>query len=103
MERIRNQKLYLIFLLCFCLTSNVSIASTVEQYVIEARQKIAEKDYSGAAVLYQKALKLKNDHPIARQELKMLLIEGKISDPEAEYSDAEWALIEEARKERNDL
>ena len=27
----------------------------------------------------------------------MLLIEAKIKDPEAEYSEVEWALIEEAR------
>ena len=76
-----------------CFAASPQTKST-DQYMAEARQKVAEKDYASAAVLYQKAIKLDQENHIARRELKEVLLESRRQDPEAEFSDAEWALMQ---------
>lgn len=110
MKKMKGMKaivLYVLYLSMFgSLLMNESVFATTEtrasadQYVLDARQKVAEQDYTAAALLYQKALKLDNEHSIARHELKELLLESRRRDPEAEFSDVEWSLLEDSAKSR---
>jgi hypothetical protein len=79
------------------LFSTAALAVSADSYVQEARELSQAGDLAGAAVSYQKALKLDQQHSAARRELKNVLIESKRQDPHGEYSEAEWALLEHNR------
>lgn len=80
--------------------SSNATSTSADQYVANARQKVTEQDYAAAAILYQQALKLDQQHSIARRELKEVLLEARRRDPESEFSDVEWRLLEEAAMDR---
>jgi len=77
-------------------------ANSIDQHIEDARQLVKVGDLAQAAISYQKALKIDQNHAIARKELKDVLIESKIQDPESEYSEAEWALIESSKGKPKD-
>lgn len=68
--------------------------NTVEHHLEEARRMTKEGNYIAAAINYKKVLKLDDKHAMARKELKDVLLEARIQDPEAEFSEVEWGLLE---------
>jgi hypothetical protein len=80
-----------IFLFWGLLASSVVFANSIEALLKEAREKKAQGDLTGAAVLYQKILKLE-EHQAARRELADVLIDAQIRDPGADHSEASLSI-----------
>lgn len=80
----------------FCILATPVFSAPADQYVEEARRLSEQGDIKNAAVSYQKALKLDQNHGIARKELRTLMLEAHRKNPQEEITEAELGLLQNA-------